>query len=116
MIEQLIAKVFCSRNASHLAHWRTGSYSEHQALGDFYDSVIDVLDKLVEAYMSGEKIGDVEEYPVDGSPILKHLQNDWVWINKNRKEIVDGSCALDNILQELEAVYMSTIFKLKRLS
>ena len=50
MIEQLIAKVFSTRNCTHLAHWRTKSYAEHVALGDFYDSVVDLIDNLVECY------------------------------------------------------------------
>ena len=44
MIEELIAKVFEARNAAHLEHWRTKSYAEHQALGDFYDGIIDIVD------------------------------------------------------------------------
>ena len=37
MIEELVSKVFSARNASHLAHWATKSYAEHQALGAFYE-------------------------------------------------------------------------------
>ena len=50
MIEQLISRVFYARNLAHYEHWRTKSYAQHQALGSFYDGVIDALDALVEAY------------------------------------------------------------------
>ena len=49
MLEQLIARVFYARNLAHWNHWRTSSYAQHQALGAFYDDVIDNLDALVEA-------------------------------------------------------------------
>ena len=50
MIEELISKVFCTRNCAHLAHWKSDSYAEHTALGEFYDSVIDIIDNFVEVY------------------------------------------------------------------
>jgi len=60
MIEQLIAKVFMARNNTHIAHWKTKSYAEHVALGDFYDKVIDLVDSLVECYQGNfGLIGDI---------------------------------------------------------
>lgn len=49
MIEELISRIFKTRNQAHLSHWKTKSFSEHKALGSFYDDVIDKLDDLVEA-------------------------------------------------------------------
>jgi len=115
MIEELIAKVFSTRNTAHLAHWSTGSYAQHKALGDFYDDVIEAVDTLVEAYQAYKKVGAVD---VAGSsyPILKQLEDDCKWMSENREEITCNMPALDNLLQGLEAVYLSTIYKLKRLS
>lgn len=50
MIDELISRVFASRNATHIEHWRTKSYAAHIALGEFYDGVIDNIDGIVEAY------------------------------------------------------------------
>ena len=50
MIEELITKIFCTRNCAHQQHWLTGSYAEHSALGDFYTDVIDLLDNFVEVH------------------------------------------------------------------
>ena len=50
MIEELISKVFCTRNCAHLAHWASDSYAEHEALGSFYGDIIDILDNFVEVY------------------------------------------------------------------
>jgi hypothetical protein len=56
MIEELVAKVFRTRNQAHLSHWKTKSYAEHQALGSFYDDIIDTTDKLVEACQGSKGI------------------------------------------------------------
>ena len=62
MIEELIAKVFAAREAAHLEHWRTKSYAQHQALGEFYDTIIDQIDELVECYQGNfGLIGDAVE-------------------------------------------------------
>lgn len=119
MIEELIHRIFCSRNATHLAHWRTKSYAQHKALGSFYDKIIDLTDELVEAHMgaAGKVIGEIE---IPALPpvkdILKHLSEEVNWIDEHRSEIADGVAALENIVDEIAALYLSTIYKLKQLS
>jgi len=119
MIEELIHRAFCSRNAAHLAHWRTKSFAQHQALGSFYDDIIDLLDKLVEAHMgaAGKVIG---EFEIPALPpikdILKYLSEEVNWIDEHRSEIADGVAALENIVDEIAGLYLSTIYKLKQLS
>ena len=61
MIEDLIARVFCTRNCAHLAHWASDSYAEHEALGSFYEDIIDILDNFVEVYQGNyKKVEDVK--------------------------------------------------------
>lgn len=116
MIEKLITLVLASRNAAHLAHWRTKSFSEHMALNEFYDGVLDVLDKLVEAYQGAfDLIGDVELDQPKVKDIIKHLEEDLVWISENRAKVTGKLQALDNILQELEGVYLKALYKLRNL-
>lgn len=117
MIEQLIARVFASRNASHLAHWAETSGFRHQTLGDFYDGVIEKVDAVVEAHQGAfdlVKIGVLPKQP-EVDDIVAHLEEDLVWINENRKKITNGLAAIDNLLQDLEGLYLSTLYKLKRL-
>lgn len=115
MIEQLVSKVFAARNAAHLAHWSTGSYAQHVALGDFYDGTIDLIDKLVEAYQGNfGKIGKVTFKEAEDN-VLGLLEGDAVWINDHRTEIANGVAALENIVDELTGLYLSTIYKLRNL-
>lgn len=119
MITDLIQKVFCTRNCAHLAHWRTKSFAQHQALGSFYDEIIDLIDKLVEAHMgaAGKVIGEFEIPAARPTKdILKHLSEEVNWIDEHRSEIADGVASLENIVDEIAALYLSTIYKLKQLS
>ena len=117
MLEQLIARVFYARNLSHWNHWRTDSYSEHKALGNFYEDVIDALDALVEAYQGAfELVGNI---PVPDSSknqdILKTLEDDSKWVEKHHEDICKGNRAVANKIDELTAVYLTTLYKLRNL-
>lgn len=118
MIESLIEKCFKTRNQAHLSHWKTKSYAEHQALGSFYDDLIDVLDKLVETCQGSRGIiGHVDLSCKDESiDIVKLLSEDANWISKNRARLGHGVPAIENIVDELVGVYLTTIYKLKNLS
>jgi hypothetical protein len=119
MIIDLVQKVFCTRNCVHLAHWRTKSYAQHKALGAFYDDIIDGIDKLVEAHMGASgKVIDEFDLPATKpvKDILKHLSDEANWINEHREHIANEIPALENIVDEITAIYLKTIYKLKQLS
>jgi len=116
MIDQLISRLFSTRNCAHLNHWRTQSYAEHQALGDFYDNLTDLLDNFVECYQGN--FGIIPEVKLKNEThgeILKCLESDALWISANRESITDGVDALENLLDEITALYLKTIYKLKNL-
>lgn len=121
MLEQLIERVFATRNAAHLAHWKAfgpGSYARHTALGDFYDGAIDTLDKLVEASQGFfGLVGEVSDAPTQQyADALGRLTVDLAWITANRDGICQGVTALENILDELTGLYATTIYKLRFLA
>lgn len=118
MIKELVTRVFATRGFVHLSHWKTNSYAEHMALGDLYEDLICAIDKLVEAYQG--TFGLLKDIKLDGGTcpenIVKHLSTELIWINNNSTEITQDMTAIDNILQELQAVYMKALYKLKNLS
>ena len=118
MIEELIARVFKTRNQAHLSHWKTKSYAEHKALGSFYEDVIDTLDSLVEACQGSKGIiGHVDVSCKDESvDIIKAITDDANWISKNRARISHNVPALENIVDELVGLHLKTLYKLKNLS
>lgn len=116
MIEQLISRIFCIRNDAHLAHWKSKSYAQHEALGDFYEAIIGTLDKLVEAYQGYFGIvGEIPNYKSKQTDIVKMLSVEAVWITTNRSEIAKNLPALENIVDELSGEFYSTIYKLVNL-
>ena len=115
MVQELIQRVFATRNAAHLAHWAETSGYRHTVLGEFYDDVIDSIDKFVEAYQGN--FGTIEDIKLKDSDkdIMKLIEDDIVWITTHCEEICEDIEALENILQELTGLYLSTRFKLKQL-
>ena len=119
MIEQLISRVFYARNCAHFQHWRatgTGSFAKHQALGSFYDDVIDAVDALVEAYQGAfELVGNIPAPTDTKSDILSLLEADAMWIEENHEGICKGNRAVANLVDTVTGVYLSTIYKLRNL-
>lgn len=116
MIEQLIARVFHTRNVAHWSHWRTKSYAEHQALGDFYDGVIDALDPLVEAYQGAyDLVGTIPSPDSKGGNVLALLEDDAAWIEENHETICCGNRAVANLIDGVTGTYLSAIYKLRNL-
>lgn len=115
LTEQMISRVFYDRNFAHLEHWKTKSYAEHQAFGDFYEGIIELIDKLVETYQGAfDIIGDVEVYEPSKN-VLQYLKTEVAWIAQNRESISQDVSALENIIDEIVALYLKTIYKLENL-
>lgn len=118
MIGQLIALLFLARDLAHRAHLRTtgpGSFARHEALGEFYPAVIDLADTLAEVYQGCElKLIDIplldNEFPSD---IKESMQDQLKWIKANRyKAVKKEETQMQNIIDEIVALYDKTIFKL----
>lgn len=117
LLEELVERVFCARNASHLEHWATKSYSVHVALGEFYDAIVDKIDELVEVYQGAfgvqNLVCDYEDY-CKGEAV-KWIPEHVRWIYTNRDSICRKNTMLVNILEELLAIYTRTHYKLENL-
>lgn len=113
-IQQLIALLFLSRDVAHKAHLNSDSYSEHVALGAFYDEIIDLADNLAECWMgrSGKKIGNIPALKSPNGDILSVLKRHLEVIEETR-DFLDKDTALQNIVDEIVAFYLSTIYKLQ---
>jgi hypothetical protein len=115
-VEKLIDRAFALRGAAHAAHWKAtgqGSYARHTALGEFYDGLIDGLDRYVEAHQG--TFGLVGKLAADTDDIVAQIRAELVWLTEHRSEVARGVPALENILDELAALHMSTLYKLENL-
>ena len=113
MISELIKNIFTERNNSHARHWSTNSYAQHQALGEFYENIIEILDKYVKSYIG--TFGKIEDIPDDVDNIGQVVRDNLIWLNDNRSDLSKEVPALENILDELAGLHMTTLFKLENL-
>lgn len=113
MLDKLITRVFKVRNAAHANHWTTNSFSQHEALGEFYEEIITSIDKYVEAHQG--TFGQMEKAPDGVKDIAEVLRDEMLWLVENRAKIAKSVPALENILDEMAAVYMKTLYKIENL-
>jgi hypothetical protein len=121
MIGQFIAVLFLARDIAHREHLRVsgrGSYAKHQALGAFYEEVINLADSLAEAYQGRhgiiKNIAFLDnEFPGE---IVTSLKNQLKYLEANRyKAVQREETALNNIIDEIVVLYLSTLYKLENL-
>lgn len=114
------AKLFsCLLNSitqTHIFHLQTTKYSEHMALGSYYESVGDLADSLIEAYQG--KYGIVKGYT---SEPLTNIKDCVGYFEELHKEVDDARSLftdtdLLNTLDEVKSLIKSTLYKLKYLS
>lgn len=113
MTEQLINRLFAARTAAHIAHWKTKSYAQHKALGNYYEDVIEALDAYVEAYQGA--FGIVKKVAGEVDDTTQMIRDEIVWITENRAALAKNVPALENILDEIVGLHMKTLYKLENL-
>lgn len=114
--EQFVSFVLLARDATHLAHWKTKSYSEHVALGEFYDNVLELIDGFVEQYQGYyNELMDISRDKGDGkSNPIELLEYQSEWIEMKRYSIcAKEETALQNTIDEILRQYQHTLYKLR---
>lgn len=117
-IGQLIAMLFLGREIAHREHLRTKSFSQHMALSTFYNEVVEIADSIAEAYQGRHGI-------IDKIPLLDNdmtgsidvvLEQQLAAIEKLRYTAVERTeTAIQNLIDEAVALYLSTLYKLRNL-
>lgn len=117
-INDFIGLLFLARDIAHTTHLSTRSYAKHMALGGFYEEIISLADSLAEAYQGRNGlIGKIPLQSVKTSgDIIKFLEGQLEEIEVGRKYAVGDCSALQNIVDEIVALYLSTLYKLKFLA
>ena len=113
----LIGHLFLARDVTHSVHLNTRSYAKHKALGGFYEKIIDLADDLAEAYQGRYGlIGPITLHSAKKTNnVVEFLEDSLEEVRKERKEYSEDT-ALQNIIDEIEGLYLSTLYKLKFLA
>lgn len=102
---------------THILHLRSRSYAEHQALGEFYQSLPDLVDALIESVQG--KTGELIDYPnmyyppeSTGKEELQMLSD---YVVENRHLLPQDS-EIQNTVDEIQSQINSTLYKLRFLA
>jgi chloramphenicol O-acetyltransferase len=117
--EKFIGKLFLARDVAHSVHLSTRSYAKHMALRSFYGDIVGLADQFAEAYQGKHGlIGPIVRMTTPKSDnIIKFLQDQAEDLEKTRYEVVERDCTpLQNLIDEILALYYSTTYKLKFLA
>lgn len=115
-MNDLVGLLLKARTVAHVEHWATDSYAKHMALGAFYEGITDLLDALVEAYQG--YYDELVDPPIEGGKpegeIAKELDAQLERVSQLRYEAIpkDETC-LQNLIDEIESLYQTTIYKLR---
>ena len=117
--EKFVGMLFLARDVTHSVHLNTRSYAKHKALQKFYENIIDRADAFAEAYqgrygligpialMSAKKTANVIEF----------LENQLAEIEDMRYEVCSkDDTPLQNLIDSIIELYLSTLYKLKFLA
>jgi hypothetical protein len=116
---EFIGLLFLARDYTHGAHLSTKSFAAHMALGSFYSDIVGLADGFAEAYQG--RHGLIGAIPLQSikktADPVEFLQNQLDEIEKFRYLIAKKEdSALQNIIDGIIELYLSTIYKLKFLS
>jgi len=117
-MEDLISILLHSVNQTHAFHLQTRSFAEHKALNDFYDGISDIVDTLAEAYqgkygiLKYKNVSTLEQYE-SKEQVIEYF-NKLIKVIEKTRPIKDNF--IDNIVQEVETLIYSTLYKIKYLN
>ena len=115
----LIGHLFLARDVTHSVHLNTRSYAKHKALGSFYGKVIDLADDLAEAYQGRHGlIGPITLHSAEKTAnVVDFLEDSLDKVEKLRYKVCDkDDTAIQNIIDGIVDLYLSTLYKLKFLA
>jgi hypothetical protein len=118
MFADFILNLFHCVTNTHILHLSSRSYSEHKALGHFYEGLDALADSLAEAYQGKYGIPTYTAKYDNAIPTgaLAYLEGISTYVTEARRQ--DGfpqDSELQNITDEIQALINSTIYKLRYL-
>ena len=114
-----VGMLFLARDVTHSVLLNTRSYSKHKALRSFYDNVIDLADTFAEAYQGRHGlIGPISLMSAKKTTnVIDFLQDQLEEIETERYNVCDkNDTAIQNIIDEIVGLYLSTLYKLRFLA
>jgi hypothetical protein len=116
---EFVGMMFLARDVTHSVHLNTRSYAKHKALQKFYENIIDLADSFAEAYQGRHGlIGPIGlQSAKKTTNVVEFLENQLEEIEKCRYEVCEKTdTPLQNLIDGIVELYLSTLYKLKFLA
>ena len=120
-VVNFFSKLFESKEMAHVYHLQVkgdqGSYAKHKALGDYYETMLELLDELIETYQG--QYGLVEGYDIIDTSTTKTKESvDYFeelanWLKHAKNCISDEDTHLHSLIDDIFCLIYKTIYKLK---
>jgi hypothetical protein len=107
---KFIGRLFELRDAAHVEHLKTRSFSAHSALNGFYDELLDLADGFVESYQGKYGIIKIDIKTTQPDSFLPFLEEFAKYVESSRDVFKDEY--LKNQVDEIASLAYSTIYKL----
>lgn len=113
-IGDLVLTLLHSATNTHILHWQSKSYAEHQALGTFYEELPELVDSLVESiqgrYDTTLDFPATYHSPADsGKRELQDLSDYF----QEKRSVLPQDSEIQNIADEIQALIDSTLYLLR---
>lgn len=116
-LTELVMDLLHSGIITHIMHWQTESYAAHQALGEYYSEIPELVDQVVEAYQG--KTGIIlRNFPIemesyeDMQPLayMEYLSQEL----KDGRALFGDDSEIQNLVDSIAELIDSTMYKLRR--
>jgi hypothetical protein len=114
-----VGMLFLARDVTHSVHLNTRSYSKHKALQKFYENIIDLTDDFAEAFQGRYGlIGPISLMSAKKTEnVVAFLEDQLAELEAMRYDICDKTdTPLQNLIDSIIELYLSTLYKLKFLA
>jgi hypothetical protein len=120
---KFVSKMFESREMAHIYHLQIkgdGSYAGHKALDEYYSSILDLIDELIETYQGQyDIIENYEQIDTNGTNTVDKIQYfiDLAEFIKSTRKVafLEEDSHLQNVIDEMVGLVYRTLYKLKNL-
>jgi hypothetical protein len=120
-IAQFFSKLFKSREMAHVYHLQVkgdqGSYATHEALGVYYEEILEILDDTIEIYQG--QYGLIDGYDVidtadtKSKEPLAYFEELAEYVKHGKECISEEDTHIHSLLDDIVCLIYKTIYKLK---
>lgn len=111
---KFVAQSLAVRTAAHILHLTSTSYAQHIALAEFYEALVDLVDRYAEIHIAeAASVSFPSAVPPRGEPLA--LLTDYLELVRDELAEDGANKTKETILAEIEELTLRTLYKIKRL-